>query len=105
MIVGRIIGWIFIVAALGVAGWELFAFFASGKYVLHSLGQLWYEIHRSSLNLTQAAIQRHVLPALWDPVLITFLRGPAWVIFALLGLLLLWACHWRTASRRRRWFR
>jgi len=104
MIVGRIIGWILIVLALGVAGWELFAFFADGKYVIHSLGQLWYVIDRASLNTTQAAIQRHVLPALWDPVLITILRGPAWVIFALLGLLLLWTCQ-PGGGKNRRWFR
>ena len=100
MAIGRVIGWVFIVAALGVAGWELYVFFATGRYTNFSLGQLWFTISPASLNLTQAGIERHVLPALWDPVLITALRAPAWITFALIGLLLIWVC--RNRRRRRR---
>ena len=67
----------------------------------HSLGQLWYTLDRASLNAAQAGIQRHVWPPLWDPILITALRAPAWPTFAVLGLGLAWLFR----DRRRRTFR
>ena len=51
--------------------------------------------------LAQVGLERHIWPPLWDPVLITVLRAPAWPFFAVLGLLLAWACR----DRRKRSFR
>ena len=89
MVVGRVIGWLLILAALGVAGWELFVFFQGGPYQTLSLGRLWFKIAHSSLNLVQAVIQRYVTPKLWDPVLVSILKLPAWVSFAVLGIALI----------------
>ncbi len=101
MRLGQIVGWILILIALGTAGWEIYVFFAEGPYATHSLGQLWYKIDRASLNGAQVGLERHIWPPLWDPVLITVLRAPAWPFFAVLGLLLAWACR----DRRKRSFR
>ena len=41
----------------------------------------------ASLNLVQAVVQRYLLPALWDPVLVTLLLLPAWIVVGVPGLL------------------
>lgn len=53
-----------------------------------SLGDLWGRLSAGSLNLVQAIVQRYLFPALWDPVLVTFLLMPAWLVFLAPGLLL-----------------
>lgn len=34
-----------------------------------TLGAIWFAAHPSSLGLAQSGIQRHVHPALWDPLI------------------------------------
>ena len=55
------------------------------------LGQIWFEFSPESLNLSQAVVQRHLHPVIWDPMLQNLLTWPAWAVFAPLGLILLWA--------------
>ncbi len=40
---------------------------AAARIVLTSLGEAWVQVHRASLGLAQAAIERHVSPMLWTP--------------------------------------
>lgn len=61
---------------------------AGGEWVNTPLGEYWYKLHPASLNTLQAAIERHVHPYLWDPVVFTILQAPAWVFFGVLGILL-----------------
>ncbi len=56
--------------ANGLSGAGLFGFV--------SLGDLWARMNGASLNLVQAIVQRYLLPALWDPMLVTVLLLPAW---------------------------
>ena len=67
-----------------------------GQWVLTPLGEQWFKLHASSLNTFQAAIERHVSPVLWDPVIVSLLQVPTWVFFGVLGLLFYWL------GRRRR---
>ena len=100
MRVGRLFAWLLIILALALAGLEVSEFFRTGAYESRSLGRLWFQLDRGSLNLVQAAIQRHVTPSLWDPVLVSVLKTPTWAAFAVLGglgALILWA----TGRRRR----
>ena len=53
-----------------------------------SLGELWFNLSPGSLNLMQALIQRYVLPALWDPVMVWLLVQPVWLIFGVPGAVL-----------------
>jgi len=53
------------------------------------IGQVWFDLSRETLNTAQAAIQRHVSPVLWDPVIMTVLTWPVWAVALPLGLLLL----------------
>ncbi|GGE89540.1 hypothetical protein H1W37_12905 [Stappia taiwanensis] len=73
---------------------------AASAWSTTPLGQYWYQISPTSLNITQAAIQRHVNPVLWDPVLLTLLVQPVWVVAGPLGFLLLWLGERRWSRRR-----
>jgi hypothetical protein len=66
--------------ALGLAalGYEVLLALQTGSYRMLAAGELWYALDRGSLNLVQAVIQRHVHPALWDPLLASILMWPAW---------------------------
>ena len=95
MIVGRIIGWLLLLAALGCLVREGIDSFEAKAYEMFALGELWFEVHKDSLQLAQPAIQRYVHPRVWDPMIVTVLRAPAWAVFAAPGLLLLVLCRRR----------
>ena len=102
MIVGRILGLLFIAAAVVAVGWDLVGWINTGAYQGMALGSLWYTIDVGSLNFSQAVIQRYVHPAVWDPAIATVLLWPAWAVFAGLGLILVVAFRRRQGRRRRR---
>jgi hypothetical protein len=60
---------------------------AAGVLVASPLGQSWYSVSPSTLNLAQAVIQRYTLPVVWDPVMIWILTLPGFVVFAALALI------------------
>jgi len=53
------------------------------------VGQIWANIHTTSLQLLQPAIERHVAVWLWDPVVLGILTAPAWLVFGILGAILM----------------
>src|SRR4051812_45584085 len=53
------------------------------------LGQVWNNVHANSLQLLQPAIERHVSPFLWDPVVLSILTTPAWIVLAVIGAILM----------------
>ena len=69
---------------------------AGGAVSVTPLGELWFRVHPFSLNLSQAVIERNLLPAIWDPGIVTVLLAPAALVFLVLGLLLV------LVGRRRR---
>ena len=71
---------------------------SDGPWVFTTLGAQWFALHPASLNTTQAAVERYVHPAVWDPAALTALQMPAWVFFTGLGLFL----YWLGRRRRRR---
>lgn len=83
MVLLRAVGWALIVLGLLVLGRDLWGWAAGAPFHLTAGGELWFRLDQGSLNLTQAVIQRHVAPALWDPVLVTLLLWPA--TFTLMG--------------------
>ncbi len=92
-----IAGFIFLgMAALPLAH-DLYLWAARGVWAPMALGALWYEIDPGSLNLTQAAIQRYVSPAVWRPVF-EVLLWPAWVLPGAIGMLVLGIGFWRRRS-------
>jgi hypothetical protein len=89
MIVGRIIGWLFVLAAVAAAARDIAAWIDIGVFDPLPLGQLWFDLHVDSLNLAQAVTQRYLFPELWDPVIVNILLLPAWFVFAVPAIALL----------------
>lgn len=88
----RVLGvWSLLVAmiALMVDGTQSLAT-SEGQWIVTPLGEHWFKLHAASLSISQAAVERHVAPWLWDPVIISLLQIPTWVFFGVLGLLLYW---------------
>ena len=84
MIVWRIVGWGALLAGLSVLVRDVIAWFDTRVWAPLALGQLWYELDRSSLNLVQAVTQRYISAFLWDRVIVNVLL--CWAFAALIGL-------------------
>ncbi len=126
MVVGRVIGWLFLAAAVATLGWDISAAFGDGwngavlglnpwnwiKHVVFgdgwevsALGLRWFQIHSPSLGFAQVVFQRFIPavgPWLWDPVIQTILLWPAWAVFGVPGIVL--SILFRRRRRPRRWF-
>lgn len=59
---------------------------AASQIVFTPLGADWYAFSADTLNATQAVIQRHVHPYVWDPVVQWILLQPTWAVFVVLSL-------------------
>ncbi|CTQ53367.1 hypothetical protein LP7551_01889 [Roseibium album] len=70
---------------------------AQSQVDLAPLGQVMFDLFPDTFPILQPAIERHVHPFLWDPIVLTLLIWPVWAVFAPLGLFLLWL----GAKRRR----
>ena len=103
MIIGRILGWLLILLALVLLAAQAWAAWQGGVWLAKPLGALWYEWSRGSLNLTQAIVQRHLHPAIWDNGFLPVLELPAWLVFAVLGLVLAFLFR-RRIVKRKRWY-
>lgn len=88
MIVLRVLGLLFLAAGFVSLVVDGVASIASASLVMTPLGQAWFNVHPASLNLTQAIIERYTFPFLWDPVFLTVLLLPSWVVFAVIGVVL-----------------
>ena len=90
MIIIRIIGVWFLLASVITLVIDATRSLAINKLVITSLGQQWYEIHKDSYAAAQKAVETHISPFVWNPVLTALLSWPSWALFALFGVLLLW---------------
>ena len=98
MIFLRILGgWAVLAAVIAVVNDATRSYETGAKFSFASFGKDWYLINPGSLNALQAGIEKHVTPVLWDPVLLTLLKAPAFAVFGVLGILLYFA-----GLRRRR---
>ncbi|MBM3572487.1 MAG: hypothetical protein FJX52_09040 [Alphaproteobacteria bacterium] len=86
----RIVGWLLVLAAIGLLVLDLLDLYRTGGFEPMAAGQLWYTTHVASLNLMQAVVQRYLHPAIWDPAATWVLTQPACAVLAVPGLLLLW---------------
>ena len=107
MVVGRVIGWLFLAAAIATLGWDAADALGGGGWDWDGskLGSRWFQIHSTSLPLSQVVIQRFIPavgPWLWDPMIQTVLLWPAWAVFGAPGIVL--SFFSRRRRRARRWF-
>ena len=101
MIIGRIIGWIVVVAALPLLATDVLLWVESGYWAPLALGQLWFDLDPSGLSLTQAVIELYIGPYAWDPVITTALKCWAFVGLMGLGTLIMTLFHERDLTRYR----
>ena len=88
-IIGRLIGWTFFLAGLAVLVRDVLVWIDTKHWAPIALGQLWFDLHRSSLNLVQAVVQRYIHPFLWDPIIVTILLCWAFAVLMVLGVAIL----------------
>ena len=62
---------------------------AASALVFTPLGAGWFSLHAPSLNVFQAVVERYTFPFLWDPIILTVLLLPVWLVIAAFGLLFL----------------
>ena len=102
MIIGRLIGWILVGCAFLVLGHDILLYLNTEAWHSILLGELWYNLNPQGLNLTQAIVQRYLTPVLWDPVILTVLLWPAWLVFLAPGVVFLLLCRKRRPAGGRR---
>jgi|TARA_R110002072_G_scaffold121684_5_gene255852 hypothetical protein len=95
----RLLGFLFVAAALMVLGLDVWRWLMTKSFAFRPLGQVWFDLSPGSLNLVQAVIERYIWEPLYNPVLLTLLQQKASLVFAVLGLLLLWLGGWRRLRR------
>lgn len=52
------------------------------------IGQYWYELSIGTYNGIQVLLERYVWPPLWDPVLLSIIQWPVWVLTLPIGIIL-----------------
>jgi hypothetical protein len=85
----RMIGVIFIAAAFILVIYDGARSIADSRLYLYKLGQLWTDIHATSLQSTQVKVQDSLPAVAWDPVITTVLDQPAWLVFGIIGIVLI----------------
>jgi len=61
---------------------------ASSEIRITQLGDVWSAVNQNSLQMLRPAIERHVAVWLWDPVILTILTQPAWLVLLIIGAIL-----------------
>jgi hypothetical protein len=104
MRVGRLLGWIVLILGLVVLGRDLIGWIDTHRFEPVTLGQLWVDSDRRSLDFAEMMIRRFATPILWDPVIATMLRLWATALLLVIGGTLLLSSRKREVRvvRRRR---
>jgi hypothetical protein len=66
------------------AGWV-----ANGMLNSVEVQDLWSNIHQSSLQALEPTVTQHVSGLLWNPVITTVLKQPVWLVFGIIGAILI----------------
>ena len=59
-------------------------------FINTALGNHWFALSPTSLNALQAGIERYIAAWLWDPVVISILQSPTWIVCFVIAALLYW---------------
>ena len=86
----RILGFLLMAAGFVAAVMDGARSLAASGLAYAKLGETAFRILGERFLLVQPAIERHVHPLLWDPVLLTLLLAPTSLLLLGLGL----ALHW-----------
>jgi hypothetical protein len=81
-------GWAVLAAVIALVNDVTHAYETGAKFAFASLGKDWYVISPSTQDTLRTGIEKHVAHMLWDPVIVTILKAPAFSVLGLLGVLL-----------------
>ena len=90
--IGYALGSLLLLLAAAAAFAQLLMFWATGGFVPVSLGKIWYNVHANSLVGFQGLVERGLGPWAWVPIRL-LLGLPAFLVFAVPGLLLWFSCR------------
>lgn len=85
----RLAGVIFLAAAFILLIYDGAKSIADSRVSIYKLGQLWTDVHAASLQAAQEKVQQSLPAAAWDPLITTLLNQPSWLVFGLIGMLLI----------------
>lgn len=102
MVIGRLIGWMLLLAAAAVLVRDLIVWLDTGIFVPITADALWFEIDRGSRLATEAMVEASPIPWLWQSVIAAMLSLWAMLVLALPGVFLLLLFRRRSSGRRRR---
>jgi hypothetical protein len=83
----RFLGVLILAAAFILLVYDGAKSIADSRIHIYKLGQLWTDINASSLQSLQASVEAHMPPQAWNPVALTLLEQPAWLILGMFGIL------------------
>ncbi|MEL6735673.1 MAG: hypothetical protein AAFO68_10245 [Pseudomonadota bacterium] len=91
----KIVGLTILALALVLAVLDVTRSITASEIVLTPLAQTWATISPSTLDASRQFIVGLGLPWLWDPLVLTLMRLPSWLIFWLVSMLLMWSAQRR----------
>lgn len=95
----RITAGLLLLAAALLLARDAYQIHQSGQIAFLDAGTLWATLHPESLQVAEPAIARYIHPYLWHPVIVTMLLAPAFLVFAVPGLVILWLTRERERLR------
>ncbi len=90
MVIGRFIGWVLIIMALGFAIAEISALGLSEQYGIMSAYSVLHTLVPGELILTRIIIGKALHPVIWDPFIKSLLWLPGWLLLGLPGIICIW---------------
>lgn len=85
----RLLGVIILAAGFILLMYDGAKSIADSRIYIYKLGQLWTDIHVASMQSAQARVQASLPSLVWDPLITTLLDQPAWLIFGVIGTILI----------------
>lgn len=87
----RILGvWLLLLAMVAAVVDATKSLAGGGAWVVTPLGEQWKSLNAETLTGFENWTKTTVGTFLWDPVLITILAAPTWLVFGILGVFLYW---------------
>jgi hypothetical protein len=85
----RFLGLITLAAAFVFFIYDGARYIANQRFEFTKVGDVWSAVHQSSLAQLQPAIEQHVGVWLWDPVMLSLLTRPVWLVLLIVGAILI----------------
>lgn len=86
------LGWALLIAAFLITATDPYLTLLGDGGIWAPAHDVWYAYAPHSLIITQIRIEK-IAPALWDPVILSVLQVPGWLLFGIPGVALTWTCR------------